>query len=594
MTVDELKERLNDEFQDIYKSILINGDWGIGKTYFLENDFLKEKTYIKISLFGLNSIEEVKTEIYAQLNKVLDFLKHKIINKLSGNSINLLGGVASVSIPYWETDIKKAIERKCKKSKLIVVIDDVERKSSNINMEDVLGMIESFSKIDNINIIIIANEKMIEDKEKNIYENFKEKVVQKVYNVNRYSKNAPKEIIQNLLTNLKISKERCEILRDTVLEVFMQHRINNLRTLEKGCCFIKLIIKHIDLNELYDNEFKDLIIASLAVVIEEIEKLYTLQEIQKREEQKKKAQKDTYNSFMQAMIEEKGTVLEYCVVKNYFKEQFFVSNKTAIVNLILNIYRDIDVESSFQKINKIYKDFHKIENKEEEKHLFYLAEDDVKNRINKFYENYVLRFDESLDINNWFKKLNEVYSFSSIVDMENIFKDDKIFKAMDLYLENLDVDKGLFELLDRHILYDIEDEKMKYYNKELNKKIVEKYYSKCLEVVKSQINNGKYDWNKLDALFTIFAEDRIDFNKQDIINQLKENSFFIPELNYEIEESRWAFTHSIWKKMKSYKAYRDNSFEENIKEILKDATIIGKHRIEALNKQYGINLNEEE
>ena len=35
MTVDELKERLEDEFQNIYKCILINGDWGIGKSYFL-------------------------------------------------------------------------------------------------------------------------------------------------------------------------------------------------------------------------------------------------------------------------------------------------------------------------------------------------------------------------------------------------------------------------------------------------------------------------------------------------------------------------------------------------------------------------------
>ena len=115
MTVDELKERLEDEFQNIYKCILINGDWGIGKSYFLENDYLKGKDYIKISLFGLNNIEEVKSELYAQLDKFLDFIKNKILKKLSGNNINLFGGIASVSIPYFETDIKSAIKKSAKR-----------------------------------------------------------------------------------------------------------------------------------------------------------------------------------------------------------------------------------------------------------------------------------------------------------------------------------------------------------------------------------------------------------------------------------------------------------------------------------------------
>ena len=143
MTIDELKERLTDEFQDIYKCILINGDWGIGKSYFLEKDYLKEKDYIKVSLFGLNNIEEVKSEIYAQLNKFLHFIKEKVIDNLSGSNINLFGGVASFSIPYFENDIQSAIEKKCKKGDLIIVFDDLERKSRNINMEDILGIIES-------------------------------------------------------------------------------------------------------------------------------------------------------------------------------------------------------------------------------------------------------------------------------------------------------------------------------------------------------------------------------------------------------------------------------------------------------------------
>ena len=33
MTIDELESRLDNEFSDIYKCVLIKGEWGIGKTY---------------------------------------------------------------------------------------------------------------------------------------------------------------------------------------------------------------------------------------------------------------------------------------------------------------------------------------------------------------------------------------------------------------------------------------------------------------------------------------------------------------------------------------------------------------------------------
>ena len=40
MTIDELESRLDNEFSDIYKCVLIKGEWGIGKTYFLRKKYL--------------------------------------------------------------------------------------------------------------------------------------------------------------------------------------------------------------------------------------------------------------------------------------------------------------------------------------------------------------------------------------------------------------------------------------------------------------------------------------------------------------------------------------------------------------------------
>ena len=87
MTIDELKERLTNEYPIIYKSILVNGEWGIGKTYFIKQ-FLKGKDYIYVSLFGINSFEDFKNQIYSELNKALGFIK-KNLKKLENTNIGI-------------------------------------------------------------------------------------------------------------------------------------------------------------------------------------------------------------------------------------------------------------------------------------------------------------------------------------------------------------------------------------------------------------------------------------------------------------------------------------------------------------------------
>ena len=72
MKIDDLKEKLDNEFNKYYNVVLVNGPWGIGKTFYL-NEYLKEKKHVYLSLFGLNSMEEVKCGLYYQLNKIFSF-----------------------------------------------------------------------------------------------------------------------------------------------------------------------------------------------------------------------------------------------------------------------------------------------------------------------------------------------------------------------------------------------------------------------------------------------------------------------------------------------------------------------------------------
>ena len=573
MTVDELEERLRNEFPNIYKCILINGDWGIGKTYFLVN-----KDYIYVSLFGTNSIESFKNEIYSKFNKFIGKIKN-MTKRTEGNSIGI--GPISIPISYWETDINKVINKKTKNKEIIIIVDDLERKNKEINIEDILGTIESISEIKNVNIILVANEKKITEKEK--FFDFKEKVIQKTYNVHKYSKDAPKEITNYLLNNAKEKANiNIEDIKNFILKVFETHSVNNLRTLEKGINFVKLIVRYIDLKELDISEIKDIIIASLSIVIETIECIYMKNEEETKQE-----------SLIEKIIDDSGDKLTRCIIKNYFKEQYFVSKKSTMINLLLDIYQDKEVQINFKRLNKYYKDLHTINETKEEIDLFYMSEEQLKEKIKLFYNNYVLKVDKKLDINNWFKKLNEIYTYAKIIGEEDFFKDEEILKAMDLYLENLQVNEGLFYILDRHMPIQISENKMLEYNKELNKKIAEKYYSKSVEEIIKKIKVGNFPIQSLDRLYTIYTEGYINFDKQKIINMMKENKYFIPDLNYEISDNTWSWAHSIWEKARSYKQYRkDNSFEKCVNDLLKHATLLGRYRIESLNRQYGIKIEE--
>lgn len=93
MVITDLKEKLDNEFQKYFNIVLVNGPWGIGKTYYLK-DYLLDKDSIYISLFGISNLESLKCTIYYELNK-----KGAYFNKFSKNISNRDISVLSVSVP---------------------------------------------------------------------------------------------------------------------------------------------------------------------------------------------------------------------------------------------------------------------------------------------------------------------------------------------------------------------------------------------------------------------------------------------------------------------------------------------------------------
>ena len=201
-------------------AILLTGEWGSGKTYFIEHTFEKnvmsnlspKGILIKVSLFGLNSKEQVDHILkqqwlmacYKEKNivKVMDNIKpieditSKILDMLNttdnikGKLITPLKMVSTAVKSIAATDFLQYINIStylCGK-KVILVFDDLER--CNMSNLDILGIINDYCENQKFHTIIVANEEKImqrfhenEDKSEASkmlnYKEIKEKIIQR-------------------------------------------------------------------------------------------------------------------------------------------------------------------------------------------------------------------------------------------------------------------------------------------------------------------------------------------------------------------------------------------------------------------------------
>ena len=178
--MDDLIESILDYVRSDYTdyAIMINGEWGSGKTYFWNNQIKKKIDSLKLngkkfttiymSLYGISNLEEISKKIFMETSQLMDKNIRKYMNGSGQTSIpeyaktgidmaNFFGnGANSGKIDYEEffsTDDK------------VLCFDDLER--ANVDVIDILGYINNFVEHDHIKTIIICNEKELSTKIKN-------------------------------------------------------------------------------------------------------------------------------------------------------------------------------------------------------------------------------------------------------------------------------------------------------------------------------------------------------------------------------------------------------------------------------------------
>lgn len=176
-----LKKIYNGEYK--YKSILIDGVWGCGKTHqvlqFLKEDY---KNVFYVSLFGLESIDELNSNLYAQIHPKRKLFRNtsRFIVKAAG-AIPYMNNVSeALSYQLSNSDIKIR-----QREKMIIILDDLERLSKKINYDDLLGYINRLFLIKS-KIVVLCSSNNIPEERKNELNIFKEKVFDACMIINEF------------------------------------------------------------------------------------------------------------------------------------------------------------------------------------------------------------------------------------------------------------------------------------------------------------------------------------------------------------------------------------------------------------------------
>lgn len=221
-----LKERLehNIRNEEIGTAIAITGSWGVGKTFFWKrciDGYNFKKKYVYVSLFGLESLSDLKTHIYSNIENNHSTLEiprwiRGLPSILKDTRVSQFGLSASTKIfdSLMFNQVKDAI----------ICFDDFERMSNKLDIKDVMGLANYLKLEKNCQIILILDEDKAEGDNKKKYADYKEKLIDETIVIN-----SVEPLIRENTKHFEID----ETLVELMIEFAKTLEIHNFRFFQK-------------------------------------------------------------------------------------------------------------------------------------------------------------------------------------------------------------------------------------------------------------------------------------------------------------------------------------------------------------------------
>ena len=475
--MEDLVESILDYIRADYTdyAIMINGEWGSGKTYFWNNKIRnkiesmqvngKKFTTIYMSLYGISNLEEISKKIFIETTQLMDKNLKKYMNYNEQTTIPEYAKTGLDMANFFgvtQNGDKIDYEKFFSTDDKVLCFDDLER--ANVDVIDILGYINNFVEHDHIKTIIICNEKELSTKLKS------NNIEMKTF-IATYLLDKEKKLFEN-------NKPMVEKIQDTIEDVF--DKANDYERIKE-----KLIGETFE----YQPEFT-YIINGILMRYERYPELIRFLK--------------SNTSLIISTFEKSGTrnlrILKHALAD--FKKIFDMVNKSYpnTNNRILQTMLIFTIAVSFEiKAGKITKDkFVNIEDNEEYKSMVVSSRVLMDNR-----QFYIKEFD-----NNYYYNFKAEYRF---------------FKFIELFVRTRIFDMKIFKRDMEEIVNTVDTGNLPGYKRLLTEeywKISDDEFPKVIDEVLDTVKNGKIrlvDIVKLYAYFMYFIKkDLISYDEDTI------------------------------------------------------------------------------
>lgn len=562
MRANEIVKILNRFSASRYNKILIDGQWGIGKTKFVDNFSDTHPDTCYISLFGKKDIESVNEEIYLKLmDGSLKGGFKKQLNKVTGKlkNINFSFNGFTLSIPLLRNICEQLFGELKRKNSFLIVFDDLERKHDNLEIKEILGLVDSLSSIEGIKIVLVANTNNFDDESKGIFFEYNEKSIDRTYRIKMYSDNAPVDIL---------GTEKWFAIKN--IAFFFDFK--NLRTFQKTEQFIEEVMKELDDAKFTDKFTKDdiyrMCFATIIYNVEHNRKKVLLKKT--REDANEDVNEDVnvdyiWNYILRRSMDNIYSKSILLHIKQWFENGTYDLNK---INRIINsINKEDNAINHLSSVEEVTSEIQKWD----ENHNTLSVEVSIEEIIHTV--RYRISLAEMLGCEfhlNIEKMVEDIRpNILNHVDIDKNINDNELFRAM--YTPQEQNMQMLIQLINEEIIFE-------YYNK-LAEKIIE-----CLD---RNIFNEKKHLFVLKNSIHLIKDERI---RDNLKGKLLSNKFFFPVPLGKVNQDQMDWCSEInvlilhiknyWQDDHFFDGYQE--FLENAKNIYHDKML--DYRIELLNR----------
>ena len=248
---EQIKQRISEFLSSTGPvTICIRGAWGTGKTYAWKEwvkdskDELQNERYSYVSLFGIDSLNDLKFQIFQQalpkekigVETTVESFRRNLLDSMGygwcTRFVSLLSLLSVSRIANFSDTVQSVAFLSMNES--LICLDDLERKGKNLSMTDVLGLITHLKEEKKCKVVIICNDGALNKAENKNFKKYRDKVIDIEFEYKPSASECSAIAFQEDSDLHKVLTDNCNKLG-----------INNIRILKKIEQFARKLKRHV-------------------------------------------------------------------------------------------------------------------------------------------------------------------------------------------------------------------------------------------------------------------------------------------------------------------------------------------------------------